>query len=96
MKKIIVACGSGVATSQNVATRLSLLLDEHLGGQGYEVVPVDIKSIDNEVKQADIYISLVPEAKNMGYSIPVFDGIAFLTGINQEEELNKIIEEIKK
>lgn len=94
MKKIIVACGSGVATSQNVATRLQIMLQERGYANLAEVVPVDIKSIDNEIVNADIYVSLVPEAKNMNYKIPVFDGIKFLTGILVEEEFNAIIEKI--
>lgn len=94
MKKIIVACGSGVATSQNVATRVQMMLEEKGITNGYKIVPVDIKSIESEIKNADIYVSLVPEAKNMGYKIPVFDGIKFLTGMGADEELEEIIKEL--
>ena len=90
MKRIIVACGSGVATSQNVAKRLELKLNErHI--QNFVVEAVDIKNIDQEIASADAYVSIVPEAKDKNYKIPVFDGIKFLTNIGVEEELKKII-----
>ncbi len=96
MKKIIVACGSGVATSQNVATRLTAILEEK-GVTGFKVEPVDIKNIHAEIERADIYVSLVPaESNKRGYSIPVFDGIKVLTGMGLDEEIDAIIAEINK
>ena len=92
MKKIIVACGSGVATRQLIASTLKSLLDDR--GVEASVEAVDLKSLDLYLMSSDIYISIVNE--NREYPIPVFKGIPFLTGIGQDEELEKIIQEIKK
>lgn len=88
MKRIIVACGSGVATSQTVASKLDKLLKER--NVKAEVEAVDIKSLDYFLKNADAYVSIVKTSKE--YSVPVFNGISFLTGVGMESELNKIIE----
>ena len=92
LKKIIVACGSGVATSQLIASTLKSLLSER--GVEASVEAVDLKSLDLYLMSSDIYISIVNS--NREYPIPVFQGIPFLTGMGQEEELEKIIQEIKK
>ncbi|AYW46633.1 PTS sugar transporter subunit IIB [Tetragenococcus koreensis] len=92
MKKIIVACGSGVATSQTVASKLAKLLKERKVPA--EVEAVDIKSLKHHVKSADAYVSIVKSKEEFG--IPVFNGVAFLTGMGQEEELQKIIDLIEE
>ncbi|GAA3010082.1 PTS sugar transporter subunit IIB [Tetragenococcus solitarius] len=88
MKKIIVACGSGVATSQTVASKLAKLLKERKVPADVEAV--DIKSLKHHVKNADAYVSIVKSKEE--FNIPVFNGVAFLTGMGQEEELQKIID----
>lgn len=92
MKRIIVACGSGVATSQTVASKLTKLLKER--NVKAEVEAVDIKSIKNQVKNADAYVSIVNTKQK--FDIPTFNGIAFLTGMGQDEELEKIIKTIEE
>ena len=92
MKSIIVACGSGVATSQLIASTLKSLLAER--GIEASVEAVDLKSLDLYLTTADIYISIVNESRE--YPIPAFNGIPFLTGMGQEEELEKIIQELNK
>ena len=91
MKKIIVACGSGVATSQTVASKL----DKLLKGKGVpaQVEAVDIKSLKHHVKDADAYVSIVKTKDQI--DIPPFNGIAFLTGMGQDAELQKIIDFLK-
>lgn len=92
MKKIIVACGSGVATSQTVASKITRLLKEK--GIKADVEAIDIKSLDLFIKSADIYISITPVKKD--YGVPVFNGVKFLTGMGMEDELKKLIEEINR
>ncbi|WAA12693.1 PTS sugar transporter subunit IIB [Fervidibacillus halotolerans] len=91
MKKIIVACGSGVATSQTVASKIqSLLRDRNIQAQ---VEAVDIKSLDTHIRSSVAYVAITNPEKE--YPIPVINGIAFLTGIGMEEELEKIIQALK-
>ena len=71
MKRIIVACGSGVATSQTVASKVEKLLKEKKINAKVEAV--DIKSLKTYLKQSDVYISIVPAKEEVG--IPVLSGI---------------------
>lgn len=91
MKKIIVACSSGIATSQTVASKLQRMLKERKIAARVEAV--DVKSLKMHIKDSDVYVKMIPD-KNT-YSIPVINGIAFLTGIGMEEEFNKILEALK-
>lgn len=90
MKRVIVACGSGVATSQTVASKVNRLLKDK--GVDATVDAVDLKSVDRELANACAYITITKVTKE--YSVPVINGIAFLTGMNQAKELDRLIEAI--
>lgn len=92
MKKVIVACGSGVATSQTVASKVTRLLKER-NINDIKVEVVDLKSVDSHIKNSAAYIAITKIDKT--YPIPVINGIAFLTGINMDAELQKIIDACK-
>ena len=85
--KVIVACGSGVATSQTVAR---LLKEARINA---DVQAVDLKSVDRHLEGAAAYITIVRETKQR--DIPVINGIAFLTGMGQDRELSKLIDAIR-
>ncbi|EEI63794.1 MULTISPECIES: PTS sugar transporter subunit IIB [Corynebacterium] len=85
--KVIVACGSGVATSQTVASKVNRLLREK--GVDAVVEAVDLKSVDRYLSDAVAYITIVKEERN--FDVPLINGIAFLTGIGQDQELQKLI-----
>lgn len=89
--KVIVACGSGVATSQTVASKVTRLLKE--AKVDADVEAVDLKSVDRHLSGAAAYITIVRENKQR--TVPVINGIAFLTGMGQDAELAKLIEAIK-
>ncbi len=89
--KVIVACGSGVATSQTVASKVDRLLKE--ARINADVQAVDLKSVDRHLEGAVAYITIVRETKQR--DIPVINGIAFLTGMGQDRELSKLIDAIR-
>lgn len=88
MKRIIVACGSGVATSQTVASKVNRLLKAK--NVDAQVEAVDLKSVERYMDGSVAYIAITKVTKQ--YPIPVINGIAFLTGVGQDAELNKLIE----
>lgn len=90
-KKIFVACGSGVATSQTVASKISNMCEDE--GISVDVEAVDIKSLENIIDQCDIYVSIVSAGHDFGK--PTINGIAFLTGIGMDEEFEKLKEYIR-
>lgn len=87
MKKIVVACGSGVATSQTVASKIESMLSND--GINASVEAVDIKSLDNIINTVDIYVTIV-QSGSENYDIPKINGIAFLTGMGIDEEYEKL------
>lgn len=88
--KVIVACGSGVATSQTVASKVTRLLKE--AKVNADVEAVDLKSVDRHLVGAAAYITIVREKKER--TVPTINGIAFLTGMGQDAELKKLIDAI--
>lgn len=92
IKRIIVACGSGVATSNVAAEKLKDLLRRE-GYHQVEVRAVDIKSLEAEAKVADLLVSITPYAtRDKELPIPSINGIPLLTGVGTAD----VIEQIKK
>lgn len=60
MKTIIVACGGGIATSATCATKINMALEERGLSNLAKAEAVDIKSLDNFIKTADVYVSITP------------------------------------
>ncbi|MBM6676916.1 PTS sugar transporter subunit IIB [Olsenella uli] len=89
--KVVVACGSGVATSQTVASKVNRMLKEEKIDASVEAV--DLKSVDRHLKDAAAYITIIRDKKE--YDVPVIDGIAFLTGVGQKQQFDKLVEAIK-
>ena len=96
-KRIIVACGSGVATSQTIASKLSNMLEAD--GIDYNEDAVDYKSIFNELPSASIYVyiaqpdaEVLEKAEELGVS--VFPGIPFLTGMGMDGVYQQITESL--
>lgn len=86
MKKIVVACGNGVATSQSVAFKINKMLDkEHINAR---VEAVNLRSLERELHGAIAYVEIMKSDKE--YSVPKIDGLAFLSGNNKDEEFNKL------
>ena len=54
---------------------------------------VDMKSVDRYLKNAAAYITIIRDKRE--YGLPVIDGIAFLTGVGQKEQYQKLLEAIK-
>lgn len=98
-KKLIVACGSGVATSQTIASKLAGMFDDD--GIDYPVEAVDYKSIQQELPNASIYVyvaqpdqEVLDQAEDLG--IKVYPGIPFLTGMGMDEIYENIKEDTQK
>ncbi|MDK6371094.1 PTS sugar transporter subunit IIB [Aerococcus urinae] len=98
-KRLIVACGSGVATSTTIAEKIKNKFEND--GVNCQVEAVDYKSIRNELPGADIYVyiakpdpEVLDQAEELG--VDVFPGIPFLTGMGMEDNYEKIVEATKK
>lgn len=92
MKRIIVACGSGIATSSMVAIKINNMLQDRGLAYKAKADSIDIRSIDMEIQTADIFVSITPNFDHSRYNKPSFSGIPFLTGVGAD----KIMDEIEK
>lgn len=97
-ERLIVACGSGVATSQTIASKISSMLESD--DIDYKVEAVDYKSILSELPTASIYVYIaqpddeVLERANE-LNVKVFPGIPFLTGMGMDDIYQNIKNLIK-
>lgn len=98
-RKLIVACGSGVATSTTIAEKIRSKFEAD--GIDYPVEAVDYKSIMQELPSASIYVyiakpddEVLVEAEKL--NVAVFAGVPFLTGMGADEIYEGIVSETKK
>jgi len=90
MKKILVACGTGIATS----TVVTLKLQEALKNAGVEADVQQCKVSEVSSKTGVDLIVTTTTYENP--NVPVFRSLAFLTGVGVESEIEKIIALLNK
>lgn len=88
MKTVIVACGSGIATSTIISSKVSELLDSH--GIEYNLIQCSINEIDSYVSDADIVISSMQLYEDL--PCPKVTGIAYLTGVGEDAVNQQILD----
>ncbi|KRN81320.1 PTS sugar transporter subunit IIB [Ligilactobacillus acidipiscis] len=86
-KKVVVACASGVATSQTVASKILDMCDQ--AGLNVMVEATNISHLASIIDSVDVYVSIVPNSGEK-WDIPVVSGIPFLTGDQIEQEFAKL------
>lgn len=92
--RIIIACGSGVATSNVATEKLKGLLRER--GIQAEVRAVNFGSLASEARVADLLVTITPgSSRDSELPIPVLSGIPLLTGVGVAPLLDKIAEMAK-
>ncbi|QIK58195.1 PTS sugar transporter subunit IIB [Erysipelothrix sp. HDW6A] len=90
-KRIVVACGTGMATSTMMAEKVRELLDGN--GIEYTISQCMLSELDSHKGNADLFVTAMRVDKD--YGIPVVVGTPFLVGIGEEEAGNKILELLK-
>ena len=90
-KRILVACGTAIATSTVVA----MAIEEALKARGIDVVTRQCKA--SEVKSMapgyNLIVTTTPVPKDIG--IPVIQTLAFLTGIGKEAVIEDIVKALQ-
>ncbi|EUB31959.1 PTS sugar transporter subunit IIB [Olsenella uli] len=90
MKDIIIACGSGVATSTAVVAKISDLLDSNGFAGEYRIQQCSIAEAVGKSEGADLMIATT--AKPDGIECPFISGIPFLTGIGKAAIEQQIVD----
>ncbi len=85
-KRVLVACGTAIATSTVVAKAI----EEGMAARGIKVVTRQCKAaeVPRLAKDFDLVVTTTPVPKNLG--VPVIQTLAFLTGIGKEDVLHQI------
>ena len=90
-KRILVACGTAIATSTVVAKGI----EEALKARGIPVIPRQCKA--TEVRGLapgyDLIVTTTPVPKDL--DVPVIQTLAFLTGIGKEAVIEQIADALK-
>lgn len=89
-KRIIVACGSGVATSTAVVAKLKDLLDSHGFADAYTVEQCAIADAVGKSQDADLLIATTVKPDGIGCDF--ISGIPFLTGMGKSQTEQQILD----
>lgn len=89
---ILVACGTGIATS----TVVSVSIQEELEEKGYTVNMRQCKTaeVQGKMEGVDLIVTTTQLAGNLG--VPIINTLAFITGIGKDQAMQQIIEEVDK
>ncbi len=91
-KRILVACGTAIATSTVVA----IAIEEALKERGINVTIRQCKAseVPSLAQGTDLVVTTTPVPGNLG--VPVIQTLAFLTGIGREEVIEQIVAALEK
>lgn len=88
--RIIVACGSGVATSNVAAEKLKNVLEDR--GLDHIVRAVSFGALETEQNISDVLVSITPYAtRDAELKIPSLNGIPLLTGVGISALIDQIV-----
>lgn len=93
MKRILVACGNGIATSTVVASKVK----EYLESRGIQADTTQTKlmEVPGKVQDYDLLITTGQFEGQTG-DVPVVKGMPILTGIGVEQTMEEIAEKLGK
>lgn len=92
MKKVLVACGNGIATSTVVAEKIREACKEN----NIEVSVTQCKLLEVESKANDFDLLVTSGMFSGGeVKVPVIGAISLLTGVGEEETMQEIIDQLK-
>ncbi|MFD0898537.1 PTS sugar transporter subunit IIB [Loigolactobacillus binensis] len=90
MKKILVACGSGIATSTVARTSLEDdLKDRGINLKELSFTQTSIPQIPSIASEYDLIITTAKYTEDVG--VPVINGLPFLTNIGEDAVIDKVI-----
>lgn len=92
MKRILVACGNGIATSTVVATKVRQFLEEQ--GIQAETTQTKLMEVPGKVQGYDLLVTTGQFEGQTG-DVPVVKGMPILTGIGADQTLQEILRYLK-
>ena len=92
MKRILVACGNGIATSTVVATKVREYLENN--GVQAETTQTKLMEVAGKVQGYDLLVTTGQFEGQTG-DVPVVKGMPILTGINVSATMEEILTILK-
>ncbi|UOF90401.1 PTS sugar transporter subunit IIB [Fodinisporobacter ferrooxydans] len=89
-KRILVVCGTGVATSTVVNKKLSVFLKE----KGIEAEILQGKVMEVKSLSAQVNLIVATTKVTADVSVPVVNALPLLTGIGQEKVFSEILQHL--
>lgn len=94
MKKILVACGSGIATSTAVNNKIKNTLDENGYKGKYELKQIKVNEAPGLSKGYDLLISTTQRPPKL--ECEYMSAVPFLTGVNLQPTIDKLLKFMEK
>lgn len=94
MKKILIACGSGVATSTVANQKISAFLDEKGYAGKYKVEQCQVSEVVEKSANFDFCVSTTLVSGDV--KCKVLAGLPLLTGVGVDSLFASILEEMEK
>ncbi|WP_130811725.1 PTS sugar transporter subunit IIB [Olsenella sp. Marseille-P4559] len=89
MVNILLACGSGIATSTAVAAKIKDLLNDNGYGGKFNITTCSIADAVGKSSSADLVIATT--VKPGGIECPFISGIPFLTGMGRANAEKQVL-----
>jgi len=90
-KTIVIACGTGIATSTVATGKVKKLCEEN--NINFEIKQCKISEVKSYEDEADVLVTTT--ISNKEYDFPVINAQSFLTGINEKKTLEEILNALK-
>lgn len=91
MKKIVIACGAGLATSSMVKDKVEEVLKKD--SIKVKIIQCTLTEVDTYDGDVDLIITTMKVRKK--YESPVISGSAYLSGVNEDAITKQIIDILK-
>lgn len=89
-KRVLVACGTAIATSTHVANRLER--EFRARGMDVDITQCRVAEIGAYADDVDVVVATAQVAQPL--QVPVVSGIPFLTGIGDDEALKQVLDAV--
>lgn len=90
MKKILLACGSGICTSTAVNGKVTKILNDRGYGGQFEITQCTVAEAPAKSVNFDLLIATTMAPKEL--KCPFISGVCFLTNVGTEPAIKQIIE----
>lgn len=92
MKTIIIACGSGIATSTIICDAVEKLLNEnHIS---HQIIQCSMSEVDSHRMEADLIVSSMPLSASD--KVPNVVGLPYLIGVGVEDLNQEILQFLRE